>query len=1265
MSKEVWKLGKFDKGINSHSDPKDIKEGEWVELDDVNVSKVGVAKAIGQPRIDTSVHQVSADKIIPGNGFYRFTSDNSFMPASPTSSYHTLTNTVDGGGGSLSEAIFSIESLVWAFPSSSNIQNGYLKFQLFIDTTAITDQFTVIHSDGTPNFSTSVGSNGGVSENNTVQTNIYKGTSESFGSSDFDDLYNIPSGRPKNSAMIGKILGNSWYTSDTSSFHPSAAGIQNNNWSDNNIINSQPAWSNIPDWYTNGWQIWTNNVQGSQDYFRSDFFWDNDWFDELVSHYNNPNLIFSAIFDSSNNNEPNGTLSMRDTDMMGFYKWGGYRGFYGDMQVPPEYSPFVVPTYPYVPSMGPWPSNNGIFSLYGEYYKMVCAFQSQLIYEINNYSGGSASDRFYAQFVENTAGDSNLFDYDEAVPSPPSASGDGGDDWHVSTEFYDMIRLFPRTVGAKSGKINCKMTYYNTSDASISSNGGEAGSTGISAAVHLLDDKDTYGFIDGEGDSYEENNLETFNVTSLGPFGGAMVIRGNTDLDVGSAEDKVETYRLVLKGNPLSGQFLDLDFQGTGSAISNAYIENFPIYHNTNQAALTALKTEIDDLSGYTSGSVIADPDTSGDTYPGYYLDIKADTAGRNYQFSLSLQWKTNAINYSASIGVDDEQFAFISQSNTNLPVGNTTVKPLIFKLFSTYSSSWITRYANTISSINNNNMNKYLNWYSYNNIESDPLFYDEGNVLRICETNFNLKQQLESLFETHDINDGQYNSLLGNMWSNPTQWLGYKDISNHFGDSFNYTGNLKGFFIGHQAKIWNYTGTTKGLVVASTDNLRATGHAITGNDTLMKVHFHQGSSGGIDWTGSIKIYAVACYDDGSETLPTHYFDSSPPSASGYFDSDDNAKTLKLRVLFKPSNSLGQKCFDDARINGIRLYYTHSEENNSTFWNLGKFDFNRGFIKASVVDTTDSTAGLESKYEWATAGDASIGDSNTTASDNNNITLWNGSTYDIEYTQMPKTKSYEDINGFSPLNNTLHVDFKAACIAGRRAFVGNIRVWNGYSYEYYNDRMVVSPVNALDSFPYPANILDLDISDGDEIIALTSYGDKVMQFKKRICYILNISTGIAAEFFIEERHKWKGIENKNHFCVTDDGIFWANDRGAWIYNGEELRDLFIRKDDDSSQQIINRDDWASFISKDSIVGYDAYTREIIIVKKNKYTTTGDADCYIYSLIVESWTKGVKRFYAGVNNSITNFQNTGSLGKLCYLSEEANGGGGPDNPGSIH
>ena len=43
-------------------------------------------------------------------------------------------------------------------------------------------------------------------------------------------------------------------------------------------------------------------------------------------------------------------------------------------------------------------------------------------------------------------------------------------------------------------------------------------------------------------------------------------------------------------------------------------------------------------------------------------------------------------------------------------------------------------------------------------------------------------------------------------------------------------------------------------------------------------------------------------------------------------------------MLFKPQAADGTLAFPDRRANGIRLYYTHSEESHSTFWNLGKFD---------------------------------------------------------------------------------------------------------------------------------------------------------------------------------------------------------------------------------------------------------------------------------------------------------------------------------------
>ena len=154
---------------------------------------------------------------------------------------------------------------------------------------------------------------------------------------------------------------------------------------------------------------------------------------------------------------------------------------------------------------------------------------------------------------------------------------------------------------------------------------------------------------------------------------------------------------------------------------------------------------------------------------------------------------------------------------------------------------------------------------------------------------------------------------------------------------------------------------------------------------------------------------------------------------------------------------------------------------------------------------------------------------------------------------------------------------------------------------------------------------------------------------------MNISTGIASEFFIEERHKWKGIINKNHFCYTDEGVFWVNERGAWLYDGEELTDLFILDNEEESQQRIDAGEWADFISDESLVGYNASSREILIVKKHTHSVSTDSDCFVYSLVVNSWTKGISKFWSAANKSMTNFQSVGNLGKLSYFIEEVPSG----------
>ena len=46
--KEIWKFSKFQGGLNSHTNPKDLNNDEFMELVDCNISETGSIKTLGQ-----------------------------------------------------------------------------------------------------------------------------------------------------------------------------------------------------------------------------------------------------------------------------------------------------------------------------------------------------------------------------------------------------------------------------------------------------------------------------------------------------------------------------------------------------------------------------------------------------------------------------------------------------------------------------------------------------------------------------------------------------------------------------------------------------------------------------------------------------------------------------------------------------------------------------------------------------------------------------------------------------------------------------------------------------------------------------------------------------------------------------------------------------------------------------------------------------------------------------------------------------------------
>ena len=602
-----------------------------------------------------------------------------------------------------------------------------------------------------------------------------------------------------------------------------------------------------------------------------------------------------------------------------------------------------------------------------------------------------------------------------------------------------------------------------------------------------------------------------------------------------------------------------------------------------------------------------------------------------------------------------------------------------------------------------------------------DILMWNESNRLRIVDTNF-----IDSLSSIS--NQAKYLDKF-----NISSWF-QSDYSTYQWDVQSPNTALNSIFINNVDKVWNKSissSDSRGLFIDSdTDDLISI-DTYGNNGAAVKFKFsklsptYNASTGvlekgreGNDFAGIMHFYAAAIYDDGGEGLPAHKFSSEIEfSGQTILDVDLLTDTLKVEAAIKPTTISGELAFDDLRIIGLRIYYTHSEEGHETFWSLGKLTWKDGFLKSTSISTIDNTAGNQGRIIWRTLqGDANILtlldtsqnytsgevvdlDADTTVTvdsgipvregmylkaqyqgriaDETYITTVTGGTEGssvtaftinqaalatannqqvdfeqryVHFRSMPKLESFESINGYSPYNSTLKAKYKAHCIGGRRSFIGNVEMHDGI----FNDRMIVSPVNQLDTYPYPGNVLDLDISDGDEIVGLANVGDKILQFKRNMCYIINISTAIPSEFFVEERHKFKGIFNRNHFVETSDGIFWVNNFSAYFYNGEELIDLHNSNEEDNTTKRISSTVWKNFISNESQVGYNPISKDCFVVRSSTMETKKDGDCYIYNLQTNSWTFGHGKFFTGDSTKITNFINVGSDSNLGYIYNQAYG-----------
>lgn len=324
------------------------------------------------------------------------------------------------------------------------------------------------------------------------------------------------------------------------------------------------------------------------------------------------------------------------------------------------------------------------------------------------------------------------------------------------------------------------------------------------------------------------------------------------------------------------------------------------------------------------------------------------------------------------------------------------------------------------------------------------------------------------------------------------------------------------------------------------------------------------------------------------------------------------------------------------RITGGRVYYSDPDEGHGTKYHLLDIDFVKGCKKFDENTWTNwSEETSDSVYECP-AGIIATSTSDAFAAVANIFT----------FSDMPKSITYEMLNGYAPEEVT-DAKFKCHTIFNNRAYIGNI-IQDGITY---NDRIIRSPINfegnpQYDTFP-ATHKMDIAANDGDSIVALEGFGDRLLIFKEKSVYVINVAQDGAE--FVENRFEGIGIKHYTQVTQTEFGIAWVNGQGCYLYSEGMPINLSEKISMQPNAHAPNMA-WSG-VSENKIpsIGYMVKEKKLLIVLGLVKNYSNDS--WIYDFKTKSWTLAGGAF-ASYFNARSNFA-TSSDGKI-YFSEQRSG-----------
>jgi len=357
-------------------------------------------------------------------------------------------------------------------------------------------------------------------------------------------------------------------------------------------------------------------------------------------------------------------------------------------------------------------------------------------------------------------------------------------------------------------------------------------------------------------------------------------------------------------------------------------------------------------------------------------------------------------------------------------------------------------------------------------------------------------------------------------------------------------------------------------------------------------------------WDGAIiNLYTTALYDDVKQESQPNKFATDITVAT--------ATELGIWIGVEYANAAGTANYRiNKRVTGARLYYEDTTNDPGILYQLLEIDFEKGCKKAEAETFEvwkENDPNISCECPW-------YDDTGSTATERTS-----GKKNAFIFENPPKAFTYEFNTGYPPDIN-MHARYKTAVVANRRLFVGNVH----QSGKTNGDRMISSPINKFDILPeYGDHVIDVTQGDGDEIVKLEAYADRILQFKKRTLYIINIGGGLGEEF-LESQHRNMGVENPSQTCMTEYGVAWVNAHGVFLYDGQEITDLTREKLQMTNTVTADRPRALNIIESDiPLIGYHPDNKWLVVHVASNISSAFEVEAWVHDFKNGSWTKSVE------------------------------------------